>query len=146
MSSKSKTQLKATINAAFAALEYAVDRSVWDARKIFDELVRAERHQEAGHRRMAPEGVAPNKFGAETIVKYFVVRSVCAVVPAPKSWAEYAGYNTRTKLGQELKATFATRSKEAGVDFHGDEHVRAMLKIDYLTDLVEGEQSRRAPE
>lgn len=126
---------KRTIDRAFVALEYACERGVGDARKIFDELVKLETEHEKGHRNFAPTGHT-HRFSARTVVKFFVVRSVLAAIPAPKSWGEYASYNTRTKLGQELKATLIERCTDIADEFANDPHVIAFAHLDYLTDVT----------
>lgn len=131
----SDSQTRRTVDRAYAALEYACDRGVSDARKIFDELVARETEQEKGHRMFAPDGTT-HRFNARTVVKFFVVRNVLAAIPAPKSWGEYASYNTRTKLGQELKATLLERCNDIADEFWSDPHVIALAKMDYIRDLT----------
>jgi hypothetical protein len=126
-----------TVKGAYSALEYACERSCGDAEKILYELREREANQEKGHRRMAGDA-SSYRFSIGIMVKYFTVRATLAAIPAPKSWAEYASYNTRAKLGQELKATLVSRSPEAATEFANDPRVLAFLDLgfDYATDGV----------
>lgn len=118
------------VKGAYSALEYACERSCGDAEKILYELMQRELEQEKGHRRMDGK---PARFlyPIGIMAKYFVVHKTLAALPAPKSWAGYASYNTRTKLGQELKATLLTRSEDIAAEFSNDVNVVAFAKLDF---------------
>jgi hypothetical protein len=132
---QSKTAIQKTIYGAFRALDTACDGACGDAQKILRELVEAETKQEKGHRNFAPDGWR-HKFGIVTVARYFIVRSVMEAQPEPTSWAEVAGYNARTQLAQQLRATLITRGPASWARLTADEDVAALLKLDYITEIT----------